>query len=510
MKNNRLKNSIYNSFSNLLINLTITIFSFIVRTIFIKKLGEQCLGLDGLFTNILSLLSLAELGFSSAINFSLYEPLAKKDYNNLSKLMNFYKNSYKKIGIFILLVGLMLTPFLNVFIKGYEVDIYVYIIYILYLLNTSLSYFTSYTSSLIEADQKNYKLTKIKFIFNFIVYGCQLIVLIIFESYIFYLLSLLIFRQIERIITYFHIKKMYPDVNFKCNEKINDKESFKIKENLKGIIFHKIGEYAVNGTDNILISSIVNITATGIYSNYLSITSVVKNLIGSVINATTASFGNLNVTENSSTKKNVFDLIDFVSFFITGLCVINLYFCLSPFIEFWIGNKYNLNSLCILVICLNFYFNCILLPVNVVKNSSGLYYIDRYIPILQAIINLIFSIVLGLKFGIIGIFLGTTLSYIFTVTWTKPLIIYKKVFNASFLEYLIKLIKNIVILILSGTIAKCIFDIINISNLLLTIFIYIVISSFIFIIIYLVLNFSTKELKYIKEIIFSNFIKRKE
>ena len=187
MQTERVKNSFYNGISNIFIKISSAVLSFIVRTFFIKTLGEECLGLDGLFTNILSLLSLAELGFSTAISFSLYSPLAKNDTTKVSELINFIKIIYRKIALFIVIAGLLLLPFLNIIVKDYSGVDNLYLIYVLYLINTAASYLVSYPAILIEADQKNYKLTKIVFLFDLITYSAQLVSIICFKT-LFYIL----------------------------------------------------------------------------------------------------------------------------------------------------------------------------------------------------------------------------------------------------------------------------------------------------------------------------------
>ncbi len=495
-----MRNSALNGLSNLIVNLTITLLSFIVRTIFLKTLGEQCLGLDGLYTNILSFLSLAELGFSTSISFSLYEPLAKKNKEKISALMSYFKKIYKIIAFAIFGVGIFVLPFLKFMVKDYTVSYNIYFIFILYLLNTVSTYFTSYSSILLEADQKIYKLTKIKLIFNLVTYGFQLFVLL-YKDFVWFLIIQFSFRFLERILTHRYIQMEYKDIDFNKKQDLEKKEKDKIKTNIKGILFHQIGNYAVNGTDNILISSVVNIATTGVYYNYASIVAILRNLIGSLISATTSSFGNLNVLEKSDVKKNVFRLINFVCFLLTGVVFVGLYFCINPFITLWLGNKYLLNTHCILIICINFYLNGMMLPITAVKNSSGLYYVDRYIPILQAIINLVVSIWLGLKLGLIGILLGTTISYLLTVSITKPIIIYKYVFHANAFEYFGCMVKHICLIAISILFSSFLFFFLTINNTLLQFIINGIIAVTIYLILFLLAYFRTYEFQYLYKII---------
>lgn len=505
MKTERMRNSVLNGLSNLIVNLTITVLSFVVRTIFLRTLGEQCLGLDGLYTNILSFLSLAELGFSASISFSLYEPLAKENYEKVSALMYYFKRVYQTIALAIMVVGILVLPFLGFMVKEYTVSYNIYFIFILYLINTASTYFTSYSTILLEADQKIFKITKIKLVFNLLTYGLQLFVLFYFKNFVWFLIIQFGCRFLERILTHRFIKKQYQEVDFYKKQTLEKEEKDKIKTNIKGIIFHQVGNYAVNGTDNILISSVVNIATTGIYYNYASVVAILRNLIGSVISATTSSFGNLNVLEKSDVKKNVFHLINFVCLFLAGFVLVGLYFCINPFITLWLGEKYILGTLCIIVICANFYLNVIMLPITAVKNSSGLYYVDRYIPIAQAVINLGVSIVLGLKFGLLGILLGTTISYLCTVSVTKPFIIYKYVFKSNCIEYFIQVLKNILLIVVAILLSQSILHLMTFHNTLLLFIVNGVISVLIYGVLFLLFYFKTYEFQY-----FVKLLRKKE
>ena len=496
IKTERVRNSFFNGLSNVLVSMSSTIMSFLVRTIFIKILGQEYLGLNGLFTNILSLLSLAELGFSTAISFSLYEPLAKKDIKKVNEIIIYLKKVYSKIAFLILFGGIIILPLLKYMVNGYDVNLEVYIIFLMYLLNTVTSYFFSYSCVLIEADQKNYKLFYIRWGFDLLTYVMQMVVLLLWENFILYLIVEFIIKYIQRFIMHNYIKKQYKDINFDANLKLDIDEKNKIKKNIKGIVFHRIGDYAVNGTDNILISAIVNISTTGVYSNYLSITSVFRSLISNVITATTSSFGNLNVTESCETKKNVFDILNFLTYFVSGIVIIGVYFCISNLIELWLGKEFLLGNICTIVICVNLYLRCILQSIDTIKNSAGLYYIDRYIPIIQAIINIIVSIVLGKKLGILGILLGTTISSICTVNITKPFIVYKYIFESSSFEYFLKTIKNIILIIITFFLGGIILKKIAINNLFLLLILKGLISVIIYSLIYLCFNFRSKEFKY--------------
>lgn len=500
----RQKNSFLNISSNFLILLTNTILSFAVRTIFIKVLGEQYLGVNGLFTNILQVLSLAELGIGTAINYALYDPLAKKDYKKVSIIMKFYKKVYETIGTIILIAGLGLIPFLNILMKDNSVPNTV-LIYLLYLFNTVAMYFISYKETLITADQRYYKLTKIVFTSNVLIYLLQVLVLLIFKNFIIYLLIQLIITFIQRILCNKLITNNYNEiVDFKCKDKISKDELLNITTNVKAMFFHKIGYNIVQGTDNIIISAFINVATVGVYSNYLSLTTMVNTLLYSIFTSVTSSFGNLAILEDSNKQENIFNILNFLAFIVFGFSTLCFAVLLEPFVTLWIGEKYVLPMQTVVVICINFYINGIKAPLDTVKEASGIYKQDQYIPLCQAALNIVFSVLLVNLCGLIGVVLGTLISSLAMPFWNRPYVVYKYAFNKSSYSYFKDAVKKLIILVISYIFVCLIISRISIENLIIVIAIRLVICVIVFTI--LVIIFYRKNESFI---FYLNFVKQK-
>ncbi len=462
VETNRIRNSRLNISANMTIYILQALFSFAVRTLFIKKLGAELLGLDSLLINILSALSLAELGISTAINYCLYKPLAENKIKKINAYMYFYKKVYHSIGYFVLFVGLILLLFLKKIVGDVNYS-YLYLVYLIYLINTVSLYFISYKEVLLTADQKNYKIFKYNCFFNNLIYVLQFILLWFYPNYILYLIIMVCSRIINWIFVNRFITKYYPDVDFHSKERLSPAEISKIKTNIFGLFCIKIGEYAINSTDNIIISSIINVATVGIYTNYLSITTILKTIIARLFDGLTASFGNLAVEKNKEAEMNVFKIMTFISFLVTGyvtLCFLNL---INPFIQVWLGEKYILPFTAMIIICINFYFICNQLPLDTIKQAKGFYKKDKYIPIIQAIINILVSIILGNVWGIYGILIGTSISYITTVFWNKPYILYKYIFKQQNKNYFLDQIKYIITLTIMYIITWNLFRYLNLS-----------------------------------------------
>jgi len=442
-KTDRLKNSTLNVSANTIIYFVQTILSFLVRTFFIRKLGADLLGLDSLLINVLSALSLVELGFSSAISYGLYKPLAEKNVKKINAYMSFYKKVYKIVGLFVLVIGIIISFFLRRIIGDIDYN-YLYVVYFLYLFNSVSLYFVSYKDILLMADQKNYKIFKYNCIFTFLLYSFQIVSIVVFSNYVLYIVSLILFRLLNRLFVNRYISRNYKNIDFNSNEKLSKSDIDDLKSNIAGLFCYKIGDYAINCTDNIIISSFINVVLVGIYTNYLSIITIVRSIVKNIFSGLTASYGNLNVEKNDEAKINVFEIMTFISFVVSGYVAIIFLNLLNPFIQLWIGKRYLLPINSVVIIVINFYLMCNQMPLDTVKESLGFYKKDRYIPVLQAIINILLSIVLVNFIGFNGIIVATTISYLVTVFWNKPFVIYKYLFEKSCFNYFINQIKYMV------------------------------------------------------------------
>lgn len=436
-EHSRTKKYIFNMSSTFVVYITKTILSFIARTIFIYILGELYLGVNGLLTNILSMMSLAELGISSAISFSLYKPLAEKNHEQISALMTFFRKVYNIIGGIIFVLGIIVFFFLDKIIPEYNQIENIAIIYFLYLINTVSTYYVAYKEILITADQKSYKLTKINLVFTVLLYLAQIIILLVFKNFVMYLIGQFFIQIMQKIFTNRLVTKEYKEITYNTKAKIEETTFLEIKKNVKAMVFHKVGEYCIYGTDNIIISAFINVITVGIYSNYMTIVNMINSAITMIYNNLTASFGNLLVEGNRKKSLHIFYEIDLLAYLLYGICGVILASVSSKFVNIWLGGKYLLENMTVLLISFNFFFNGTRVASTVVRNAAGLYAKDKYVPIIQALLNLIISIVGAIFWGINGVILGTIISSVIPCFY-RSFILFKYIFKESYLEYLKK------------------------------------------------------------------------
>ena len=475
------------------------IISFIARIIFVKFLSDEYLGLNGLFTNLLTMLSLVELGVGSALVYSLYKPLADGDNEKVKSLMDLYRKSYNIIGGVVLIIGILFIPFYRYLISEVPSISHLDFIYILFVLNTAISYFYSYKRSLIICDQKRYIATIYRYVFYFLLNVFQIIVLFLTHNYILYLITQVVFTWLENICISIKADRMYPYLKDKNIKKLDKKELNTISKNVRAMLFHKIGGVVVNSTDNILISKLVGLIAVGMYSNYYLITSALDTITAQFFNAITASVGNLGACTNSKKVKETFNTTFFLNYLIYGVITVCLLILFNPFIEVWLGKKYLFDFGVVLVITICFYLKGIRKTCLTFKDALGLFWQDRYKPIIESIINLVASIILGIKYGVLGIFMGTIISTVTTSLWIEPYVLYKYYFKENIIDYLYRFIKYTLVVVLTYLIVQKIVILISINGIL-GLLIKGVVSLILSILIMTIVFIKTNEIKHVKKI----------
>ena len=450
MNNSRTINSLKNIITGFLGQFVQLSISFINRIIFVRCLSEAYLGVNGLFTNVLSMLSLAELGISSAISYALYKPLANKDNSKIASLMKFYANAYRIIGCVIAIVGLFLVPFLNKIVAdpgSIREDIK--IVYLFFLMNTVLSYFYSYKTTLITADQKSYLISTISYIVLFIQTIIQIIVLFLTKNYLLYLVCQSIGTLITNILLAKAADKYYPFIKQKSIEKLSPDDKRSLFSNIKALMIIKISGVLVNSTDNIIISATkgLGLISTGIASNYTLLTTTLNSVMNQIFTGITASVGNVNAISDSASKVKLFNVINLMNFWLYGWSSLGFLFLANDIILILFGEKYLLSSNIVLVLAINYYTVGMQSAVWTYKNTLGLFNYGKFLVLITGLVNIILSIIFGNIFGLFGIYFATFLSRLFTNLWYDPFTVFKYGLNEKIGLYFKKYLFYLLILL---------------------------------------------------------------
>ncbi len=409
------------------------ILSFLCRTAFIKTIGVDFLGINGLFTSVLGVLSLTELGIGTAMNYSLYKPVADNDTEKIKSLMKVFKSAYRIVALTVAILGLVIIPFLDVLVTGAEGIEHVKFYYLFFLFNTVSTYFVSYKYSLVNADQKHYVITNITAVFNIAMHAFQIAALFIFKSYVAYLVIQAIMQLIQKVYTAIYIDKQYPYLKEKNVTPLEKKEKNKIISNVKALILHKVGDISVNQTDNIIISAFVNIATVGLVSNYALITNTVNTFVNVAFGGTIGSLGNLFASDDKEKQYKVFRTLDFIDFWIYSFSSVALFALLQPFISLMWGDL-TLPISVVALFVLNNYMVGQRVSVNNIKVAGGIFNQDKYLALIQSAVNLVVSVVLAFKFGLIGVYIGTIVSGAIP-SLVRPWIVYKNLFDTKVIKY---------------------------------------------------------------------------
>ena len=506
----RVEETVKNSIVSLIIQVVTVVLTFVTRTVLIKTMGEQYLGINGLFGNILNMLSLAELGVGTTIMYFMYKPMVECDEQKISILMSVYAKVYNTIGVVIMLAGLIIAPFLGVFMKEVPDIPHLTLIFILYVMNMSASYFFSYKSSIINVAQKNYIVNTIRFLFMVVQTIVQLFVLILTRNYILYYSCSILFSVLANLAVAAKANRMFPYLKKPVKGHLDSSEKKQIIKDISAMFSHNIGTFVVYSTDNLIIAKFIGIIEVGFYSNYTIILTAVSTFLNLLFDSLTASVGNLMHSESKEKSYDIFRNVFFATCWLVGFCAVCLFVLYNPFITLWIGEKYTFQGYVVFFIVLNFYLGLIRRPVNTFKHTVGLFWNDRYKPLCEATVNLVTSLILVKYFGICGVFMGTTISTLTVCIWLEPYILYKNFYKKNVWEYFSLLMKYMAVPIISIIIIQGIsklFYEITIGSFSVQMLLCVTVPNLLF---YLLFR-NTTEMEYMKEILerILNRIRRK-
>ena len=440
-ESSRVKNSFINSSIGMFVEIVNNLINFGIRTIFIYYLSIDYMGLNGLYSNILNILNLAELGFGTAITYNLYKPVADDDKERIKTLVKLYKVIYRIIGLVVLILGVSIIPFLdNIIGEAPNINENLVVIYLLFLAQVVGTYFYGYKRDVFLVYQKAYINKIIDFTFNIIKAIIQVIILITTQNYILYLLTFIITTVLSNFLISTVANHKYPFLKDKDVKKISKLELKEIINNVKSLLVYKIGTIIQNGTDNVLLTVLVNLTAVGIYSNYNTVILAVNGIIWTVLTGMKGSIGNINAKETNIRKEEILLQVNFVSSYLYGVICVCLVILLNPFVTIWIGEQYLFPLVTVISIVGCIYLKGIEFPMITYRNTLGIFREGRIAPLISAILNIVLSIILGKIYGVPGIFIATILSMCFTTIWYNPYILYKKILNISPKKYYLDMI----------------------------------------------------------------------
>lgn len=410
MKIERTKNAARNVFFGWILKLYQIIVPFLMRTAMIYFMGVQYLGLNSLFTSVLQVLNLAELGVGSAMVYSMYKPIAEDDTDTICALMRLYKLYYRVIGCVIAGVGIILTPFIPNLISGDVPDgVNVYILYLLNLGTTVLSYWLfAYKNSILQAYQRVDVTSKVTLITSAVQYLLQFLALLLLRDYYVYVIVALFTQALTNVLTAFVSNKMYP--NYKPRGKLDKEVVRGINHRIRDLFTAKLGSVIVNSVDTIVISAFLGLTVLAVYQNYYYILNSIIGVVAIIFTACTAGIGNSIVSESQEKNYNDLEKFTFLIAWLAGFCTCCLLCLYQPFMKIWVGEDLTLALPVVICMCAYYFIYEMNKTLVTFKDAAGLWHEDRFRPLTAALVNLALNLALVNFWGLYAIVLSTVIS----------------------------------------------------------------------------------------------------
>lgn len=456
-KNARTKNALKLSTINTACYAIIAIAGVFYRMFFVRYLAVSYLGINGLFSNILQLLSLADLGIIDCINFRFYEPIHNSDVKRVGQLLNYMKKIYRLVAAVVFIVGLAVLPFIAFLIKDTSeipADINIYLVYLLFLLNSVASYCFSYSYSLLSADQQGYKRSIYGTLVSVTGYVVRLLIIGYTGRFTLAIASTIVLTIFFNYIMHCYIANAYKEV-FAVRDQLEQSEKKNILSDAGKVLMHRLGGMIQDSTDNILITLFSGVSICGLFSNYVVIINACRNIASKLLVSVSSSIGNAYASMDEKGFFEIYRRLHFIDYYVSGLFATCAFALASDFVTIWLGNGFLLDDLTVFCMCVSFYIICSRFCNWSFINVTGLIAMDVIRPVLSVSMNLIASIVLGKALGIAGVMIGTIISNICAVLWREVRLLYREIFiSENITAYWAKYVTNFVITIICMFVSK--------------------------------------------------------
>lgn len=436
------KRAFLNVIVSIFFYIVLLILNFITRRFLIKYLGIGVSGLNSLYLSLIGFLSVAELGIGSAITFSMYKPIVDGNINVVAGLYNLYKKLYFCVGTIITVGGIILTPFLPILAKDYSgLNVNLYITFFLMLLSTIISYSYSAKISLMNAYKDNYITTAINSSSKILCQILQIVTLVCFKSFYLYLICRIISGIFEMIFVEYVANKTRKEIIIN-KSKIDNATKIEVTKSIKAMFMHKIGTVLVNTADNVIISSFIGVVVLGKYSNYITVMNALFGILSMFFTPLTSVVGHMCKESKTETITKYFGFIYMFSFTIGVIFFLGYYAIIDELIIVCFGNNLELNKMVSFVVTINYFIQFMRKDVLLFRDATGIFYYDRWKPLLEGISNIILSIILVLilpkEYSVVGVIVATIITNIVICHIVEPYVLFKYEFKDSPKKYYLK------------------------------------------------------------------------
>lgn len=485
----------------------LVIANLLTRKVLCDVLGTEYLGISSLFTSVLSVLSLAELGVGTSIIFHLYKPVADNNKVRIYQLLMFFKRTYHFIGIIISAVGLVIMPILSYLIDDIPAHVNIYVLFLIYLLQTVSSYFFfGYKSALLQANQKQYAINLVSILVSIITSIMQIVVLIAFKNIYLFIGVRAITTILQNLLVAFWCNKCYPDIVHQSSEPLRKEEQKAIFKDCYALLIYRINGVVLYSVDGMIITKVLGLVINGIYSNYNWISTTIKNVTKLLFKSVENGVGNKHAVSNSSDLNNekitdeeysVFRCLNLLSVLINGIALTGIINVANLFIKTYFGEKMTISIFAVILLAIDVYISGLVSLISTYRKSYGLFQQAKYRPIASTLLNFFISVLLVKPLGLIGILIGTVVSVFSTTVLFDSYIVFKHAFKRKVYSFHLKNLLYFLITILACLLTFAVSNYLNdfIYNNWIQIVISTVISVIIPSIVYLIVFGKTKEFR---------------
>ncbi len=437
MELSRAQKSAKNAVYSILLQLVMVISNFVTKTIFVKFLGLQYAGLSALFTDVLGILSIAEMGFGTAMGYALYLPLHKKDYTQIAKLMRQYRKIYGVVMAVIMAAGLVCVPLLKYIVKDVpDIQEDINIIFLLYVVKTAASYFLMYKTILLDANQQKSTVSKISIVSHLVQMVVTVVVLVLTKNYYLYMVSFIALILLTNIVVSRVANQMFPLEDIPETENLSKEEKKDFYKNVRALALYKVSGTLQRNLDSVIVSMFLGTATVGLVANYRMIAYRVDGLFGQIMEGMRASVGNLASADNKDRQYEVFRKSTFLAFAIGNTICVALFALLNPFVNIWLGSDYLLSIEVVALMVVDVYILTMTRAYENFRIANALFIQGKYRPVAMVIINIVASVLLARSYGLAGILFATVITRVSTHVWFDPWLCYRHVFKRPFLPYL--------------------------------------------------------------------------
>ena len=448
MSDSRTKNSAKNVAAGFACQGAALLLSFVSRSVFVMVLSSEYLGINGLFSNILTVLSFAELGIGEALSYAMYQPAKEGNREKLCQLMRLYKTAYRGIALFVTVVGVIASFFLDYLVaEKPNIPENFQLIFWLFLFNNVCSYLLAYKQSILLVEQKKYIVLYIQQGTKVAQLLLQMAILFFAHSYYGFLLVQVICTLLTNVFISLYVKKAYPWLNDRSVQApLPQEEQHKIVKDVKALAISKVAGIVSNGSDNIVIAKILGLTSVGVVSNYTLVINSFSSILWGTLSGITGSMGNFNVNASVEKRRAIFEELYLIVYWIFCLCCTCLIVLLNPFVEIWVGTSYQTDLPIVVALVLIAYVSGMNFPVYTFRVTCGLFDEMKYPYFWSGIANVALSVVLALKMGLFGVYIATVITRLLISETVEGYIVYHKILEKPFWRYVMRYLLSLLLL----------------------------------------------------------------